>query len=53
MAKKFPKQMKYIKLKIQEVLCIPSRINTKKNHFQAPVIMDPWYVGGTKIKRTI
>lgn len=29
MAKKFPKQVKYIKLQIQEVLYIPSRINTK------------------------
>lgn len=29
-AKKFPKQVKYIKLQIQEVLYIPSRINTKK-----------------------
>lgn len=29
MAKKLPKQVKYIKLQIQEVLYIPSRINTK------------------------
>lgn len=52
MAKKFPKLMKDIKIQMQEVLYIPSKINTKKI-IPRYIIVESWYVGRTKIKRKI
>lgn len=50
MAKKFPKLLKDIKPQFQEVLCIPSRINTKLTTARQ-IIVEPWYLGRSKIKK--